>query len=55
MPPLFQALGSSTRTEASDTQHEGLKIELELFDVENNTRESAHSMKRRRRIGKIRR
>jgi hypothetical protein len=34
----FQALGSSTRTEASDTQYKGLKIELELFDVENNTR-----------------
>ena len=34
----FQALGSSTRTEASDTQYEGLEIALELFDVENNTR-----------------
>jgi hypothetical protein len=33
----FQALGSSTRTEASDVQCEGLKIRLKLFDVENNT------------------
>jgi hypothetical protein len=37
----FQALGSSTRAEESDTQHEGLKIELELFDVENNTKRNS--------------
>lgn len=33
----FQALGSSTRTEASDVQCDGLRIRLKLFDVENNT------------------